>query len=51
MATERLNSSISAGRIKEDEWTKKEKLKNLRGKGRTEMRGGKEQKCDERWSP
>ena len=50
MATERLNFTISAGRIKEDKWTKKERLKNLRGKGRTEMRGGKEQKCDERWS-
>ena len=25
MATERLNSTISAGRIKEDEWTKKKR--------------------------
>ena len=25
MATERLNSTISAGRIKEDEWTRKKR--------------------------
>ena len=42
MATERLNSTISAGRIKEHEWTKKEKGENLRGEGRIEMRGGNE---------
>ena len=51
MATERLNSTISAGRIKEDEWTKKREMEKSAWKGRMEMRGGNEQKCDERWSP
>ena len=34
MATERLNSTISAGRIKEDEWTKKREMEKSVGKGK-----------------
>ena len=34
MATERLNSSISAGRIKEDKWTKKREIEKSAWKGK-----------------